>query len=225
MKSPPCCILCRTPFEPHQLARKRRFCSRACANQYANNERKKDRVPIICNCGKEFFVKRCKSQTAKYCSLSCKNKFHDQSYRTAPDVTKYCRICNDPFTIKQGRAKSRNYCNDCDGRINSGGVIRGALHKWFKSGKTEQRFGYNWPQRRKEARERDSNICKVCGKVGIIRGLDVHHIRPRSEYKDVGAIERYGNSLSNLITLCRSCHIKSEQGLISRRFLKVLINC
>jgi hypothetical protein len=56
-----------------------------------------------------------------------------------------------------------------------------------------------WKKLAQEIRKRDNFTCQLCGKKGA---TDVHHIIPRRMKID--------NSPENLITLCRSCHIKIE---------------
>jgi hypothetical protein len=55
-----------------------------------------------------------------------------------------------------------------------------------------------WKKLAQEVRIRDKFICQYCGKKDA---TDVHHIIPRRIKID--------NSPENLITLCRSCHIKN----------------
>jgi 5-methylcytosine-specific restriction endonuclease McrA len=57
-----------------------------------------------------------------------------------------------------------------------------------------------WKNLAQEIRKRDNFICQYCGKKDA---TDVHHIIPRRIKID--------NSPDNLITLCRSCHIKIER--------------
>ncbi|HBY96864.1 MAG TPA: hypothetical protein DEP84_23440, partial [Chloroflexi bacterium] len=76
-------------------------------------------------------------------------------------------------------------------------------------------YGPNWPQQRLRARGRDHFRCQVCGTSEEVLGreLDVHHIRPFREfgYKP-GENEAYcqANALDNLVSLCPSCHHRSE---------------
>ena len=53
-----------------------------------------------------------------------------------------------------------------------------------------------WVFARLRAKNRDGWRCQSCGKSGV---LEVHHLQPVSAGGD--------NSLENLITLCRTCHI------------------
>jgi len=53
---------------------------------------------------------------------------------------------------------------------------------------------------KRAAKQRDDNTCQVCGEKDKI--LECHHIFPQSKYPDMVA------DLSNIITLCQSCHRK-----------------
>lgn len=76
----------------------------------------------------------------------------------------------------------------------------------------EPYYGPNWYEKRREALERDSYNCQVCG---ITNGehvektgseLSVHHIRPIRQFEST----EKANQLDNLITLCKTCHRKWE---------------
>jgi DEAD/DEAH box helicase domain-containing protein len=77
-----------------------------------------------------------------------------------------------------------------------------------------QDYGPSWSQSRQAARTRDGFICRQCGapeKAG--RAHDVHHLKP---FRTFGYVpgenrnDRLANDLDNLVTLCPSCHQRSE---------------
>jgi len=83
---------------------------------------------------------------------------------------------------------------------------KGELHPNWKggiSGKSyEECFNMTmieWKEYAIKIRKRDKYICQYCGKK---RSIEVHHIMPRHIKID--------NHPDNLITLCKSCHIKVE---------------
>jgi hypothetical protein len=83
---------------------------------------------------------------------------------------------------------------------------KGKNHPNYKGGislkEFEEAFGMEpeeWKKLAQEIRIRDNFTCQLCGKKNA---TDVHHIIPRRI--------RIDNSPDNLITLCRSCHIKIE---------------
>jgi len=71
-----------------------------------------------------------------------------------------------------------------------------------------KRYGDDWSLIRLLIYERDNWTCQKCGlKMDYKTGAhDVHHKIP--------FLKSFDNSLKNLITLCRSCHIKEEAKII-----------
>ena len=68
-----------------------------------------------------------------------------------------------------------------------------------------------WKKTRSEVLKRDHYTCQNCGNK---ERLEVHHITPYRISKD--------NSLNNLVTLCKSCHLKAENNIIFHNGIKVL---
>lgn len=94
--------------------------------------------------------------------------------------------------------------------------MSGSNHPYYIDGrskfKSPFRYGDDWDKIRKMVYERDHWTCQDCGIKGI--KLDVHHKIP--------FLESHDNSLENLISLCRSCHIKRERKLTTKKFLSML---
>ena len=87
----------------------------------------------------------------------------------------------------------------------------GEIHDYSKDGSTED-VNIPWSAAKLITLERDRYSCRICGKSPMIsenKGgverlrveVEVHHIIPR--------IAGGSNSTSNLITLCKDCHIKT----------------
>lgn len=83
----------------------------------------------------------------------------------------------------------------------------GENHPFWRGGTDEYR-GENWLEQREKARRRDQHRCQSCSATAKTLGEEphVHHKIPFSEFNDYVK----ANRLDNLITLCPSCHIKSE---------------
>jgi 5-methylcytosine-specific restriction endonuclease McrA len=86
---------------------------------------------------------------------------------------------------------------------------------WRWTGGCQTWRGPNWNEQSEKARERDGYCCQSCGitQSELGKKLDVHHIRPFRKfgfipYKNKNYIQ--ANQLDNLITLCPSCHQKTE---------------
>jgi 5-methylcytosine-specific restriction endonuclease McrA len=75
----------------------------------------------------------------------------------------------------------------------------GNKHFNWQGGKSLEIYGEDWTgELRVKVRLRDNYTCQSCGKK---RSLDVHHIDSN----------KHNNSESNLILLCRSCHLKTHR--------------
>lgn len=83
-------------------------------------------------------------------------------------------------------------------------------------------YGPNWNEQKRLALARDNNTCQVCGKTQVQAGqaLDVHHVKPLRSFNYIPSENenyRQANELSNLITLCRPCHMAVEHGRVTLR--------
>lgn len=80
---------------------------------------------------------------------------------------------------------------------------------WWRGGISERYWpGDDWWGQKHKALRRDQYRCQSCGAThrDIGRNPDVHHIKPIRMTDD----GENPNELSNLITLCRSCHKRAE---------------
>lgn len=150
-----------------------------------------------------------------YCPncVSASDEFLGEAYaKDAERVEKECEECGKVMTVLQSRLESGNgrFCSrGCLGDWLSENVVGEQHHQW-KEGDTQ--YKGDWWEVRTAARERDDHECQVCGSVSGSdeRSLDVHHIRPVREFGD----PQDAHTLSNVVTLCRSCHRKVESGSI-----------
>jgi DEAD/DEAH box helicase domain-containing protein len=67
-------------------------------------------------------------------------------------------------------------------------------------------YGPEWESIRDLVRARDNYICQMCGTPEVVR---THHIHHKIPFRMFGSPEQ-ANQLSNLITLCPSCHRRIE---------------
>lgn len=88
---------------------------------------------------------------------------------------------------------------------------------------SSQDYGTNWSKQRQKCLERDDYACRVCGTTQeeVGRDLSVHHITPRREFDGT---PREMNSLSNLVTLCPSCHGSFEGKFTNCQFEEFVEN-
>lgn len=78
----------------------------------------------------------------------------------------------------------------------------GKDHPMWIDGK-DRYYGPNWDQQRQACLERDEYSCQSCNSED---DLHVHHITPLRVYEEY----EDANKLSNLVTLCSSCHMTYE---------------
>ena len=78
-------------------------------------------------------------------------------------------------------------------------------------------YGPNWAEQRQHVRTRDNFRCTQCGlPESPNRQHDVHHLTPFRTFGYVpGLNENYklANRLSNLVLVCRGCHLRLEAGV------------
>lgn len=75
-------------------------------------------------------------------------------------------------------------------------------------------YGSGWPEISKGIRKRDFHRCFLCGvyDFGYYNRADVHHIIPFYEYRRFSDYDPHNQY--NLVSLCRACHIWSENNLM-----------
>lgn len=181
-----------------------KFCSKACFRLSKNKN-----VSRLCgHCGKEFKVSptRLRDGNAKFCSNECYGLAQQSRQECA------CGYCGAMFEAKLsslGRGGGKFCSPDCAHKSK-----RGDQSPFWRGGGSKRYYGPNWYEQRKLAYERDGGVCQVCGDKPSRgkRKNAVHHIKPRRQFNgDYVA----ANDLSNLITLCHSCHPKADQGKIA----------
>ncbi len=76
--------------------------------------------------------------------------------------------------------------------------------------RSPDRYGDDWSKIRRLVYERDNYTCQRCGKLmkNSKEAFHIHHIVP--------FLDSFDNSLSNLITLCKSCHSIVECNYLKR---------
>jgi len=178
-----------------------------------NKPQKKDKVEIKCNqCGEKRNVypyraeKQFPNGTSETCKFCMDKKVVTSCSWCGSDIEKHRYLVD---------AAENNFCDHkCFGEWRSSNII-GENHPRYNGGRKD--FGENWPEIRKVAIQRDNEECQRCG---ISRerhlsdkniDLDVHHKEPRRKFIESCKSIEQADEISNLITLCRSCHMKMEE--------------
>jgi len=197
------CEVCGNPFVSHrEKSRKQsRFCSWAC------RIKSKDKHITCLECGIVFRVPA--SIKKRFCSRKCANVYNHKNKPSKKSIFT-CDWCKKEFT--EWTYRKPKFCsNKCKSEY--GGSIRGI--QLYKPERIIGR-GMNWKKQAKLARIRDDYTCQVCGKNGWIDKfkVQVHHIIP---YRLFNGDWEKANDLSNLVSLCPSCHPRVEAGIVKLR--------
>ena len=112
--------------------------------------------------------------------------------------------------LKLKKSHKENISKSMKGKIPKNIWKSGKEHPNYIDGRSKllspARYGDDWDKIRYLVYLRDKFTCQDCGVKGI--SLDIHHRVP--------FLISFDNSLGNLVTLCRSCHMKSEAQLIKQ---------
>ena len=206
------CFWCHQAFERERpkANHEKSFCNPACHKAWMNTL-----VPVkTCpNCNKEFINK--KQRTSIFCSMNC----WYESKRKAQESN--CDACGKSILLAPSKiARHKHfYCSfECRNIGNSGKNNSAWLggHKKYR--------GPNWERQSLKCRQRDSFTCQSCFKIETQDDIRfaAHHRTPYRYF--LGNWER-ANRLSNLITLCGSCHTRIENRITRRRNDTIPENC
>lgn len=189
-----------------------RCCSRECAWKLRRQEagydgptKRSNRRETCKTCGKPL-----NRNQKTYCGWECVGT------DLRKGETKTCPICGKEEYVKPAKLKHWRTCSrECDRRLKiETGVFAGENNPAWRGG-YQNYYGPNWKRQRNAARKRDGYMCRMCGIAEGGQEHDVHHIIAFREFgyvPDDNDKYKLANRLSNLVTLCRSCHISVENG-------------
>ena len=143
-----------------------------------------------CGCGRYVRTPAIKAQTA----ASLIGRHHTEEHNAAISASMMGIVRSDETKARMSKPKSPKHIANMSGPNN---------HNW--KGGDSLNYGPDWNTQRRLALERDGYTCQRCGKPKSVLGQnpDVHHKVPYRKTQD--------NSLGNLISLCKSCHLHVEQ--------------
>lgn len=175
-------------------------------------------------CGDEYnqYDYRNEKKEREFCSDGCYRNWRSENIVgenhplwSGGDVEIECRVCGE--TVYRRRAyvdnRENQFCGyECYGKWRSENIT-GESHPRYKPDKEDISYGQNWHRQRERCLGRDGYECRTCEMSReqhlekYEKDLNVHHIKKLRSF-DTGDGINYeaANSLSNLITLCYSCH-------------------
>jgi len=194
-------------------------------NKSGENHPAYNKVDVSCdNCGEIFKRKPSLVETSEknFCDMDCRNQSYndDDDWDFGPKKTKEdieCDNCGIAFEQYPSRVERNeyNFCSkDCHYEfIPKEGLREGKNNPYWSVGETQQYYGPNWENKRKERLKIDNYKCLRCGisnsanKERYGRSLSVHHIIP---IKQFNGDYNSANKIQNLVSLCNSCHVVVE---------------
>lgn len=176
------------------------YCSKAC---------KWPPVIITCEwCGKQKKVSPSAVKEHNFCDRKCCRAWQGANGLVAQPtrVTVACAVCGSTFERQPNQIKrnQKSFCSRECFAIGHQERMEGDKNPAWRGG-FDPYYGPNWDRQSRRARERDSHTCQRCGvkESDLDKLLHVHHIIPlRAFQRDF----RRANALSNLVSLCPSCH-------------------
>lgn len=214
------CVTCGTQFI--SMSKLQKNCSHSCACKSRAKLEKK--MIFICEwCKNEF--QEWAYRKSRFCSDHCRSVFAARQLKPngrrpeTMNISRKCLQCGNTYTtsIYQIKLRGSNFCSrKCMGEYQSKKLLKtgGPNYKGGVSKNNKYYRGQNWDRQRRAALKRDKRQCQICNTQVSSRdmhNIGVHHIKP---YRFFNQDWESANALSNLITLCRSHHMKVEVGKI-----------
>ena len=197
------------------------FCNSSCMGKWASINKRGaeiynyvEKINVGCSyCGKDKFVtpKKVEQKQNHFCDFECMGKWQSV-YRGAENVHNYkkenriirlCSCCGKELErdLWQQRYRKKAFCDHaCYGKWLSENNIEENHPAWLGG---PLPYPPGWRYKLKEIiRNRDERTCQLCGikEADSGRRLDVHHI----DY------DKNNLNHSNLISLCMSCHRRTN---------------
>lgn len=190
---------------------KHTYCSKKCGGIATKKSDPDKKSLFVCGyCHKTF--ENWTYRNPRFCSVEC---HHAAQVKPEAHIHLICSVCGKPYTRIRYFLEQRNSscCSKECFAIMQSALKRGSGNPNYRGGSVEYR-GANWRRQSRLARIRDGYTCQICHKkVGKKRhDHGVHHIKPYREFN--GNFES-ANKLTNLITLCNSCHSTVEFGKLA----------
>jgi 5-methylcytosine-specific restriction endonuclease McrA len=221
-----------TRKRPHEIEDfDKNFCSDECSAQYKRENRggenhhnyKGGKNEYECDfCGES--IHRYASQTQIYknvfCDRECHHKYQNATNQNVGKIeskwsTYECENCGCGVERLDSQVNEDEnvFCGKgCKDKHHSK-RMRGSDNPCWDGGEYEKYYGANWDEQRERALERDNYSCECCGVGKQEATLSVHHIHKIRYFKnqyDAPTWWQKANRLTNLVTLCFSCHGRWE---------------
>lgn len=226
------------------------YCSKKCA-AINRRAKERGNIYILPKCQREECSNQVKEYSRKFCSHKC-NIYHTKRVqkkgfcelescgKVLPfNSRRFCsRQCYEIFrtNVKNELSKipkAKCFKPDCDNSVTNSwnkycSYTCSMSHRMSKDGRNEQAGQDNplytdgWysigKYQKRLTRERDRYQCRWCNKEVKGKQAHVHHVIPERLFDD----PIKAHNLTNLVTLCDSCHLKFEWTTIHEMYIRAL---
>lgn len=206
------------PSHYYKNKEKRFFCDRKCQGQWKSknvsreNHHSWSSIEVRCAfCGKPKFINKARFETTEnfFCDTQCQMNWRKIHWKgencplSVEKVTVYCKWCGKPKKVIPYllTVNGHFFCDrKCQGIYKSVYESKDKHGRW-KGGKSYEPYGLGFdPRLKHQIKKRDGYKCQLCGLNKPNDVLHIHHI----DY------DKENHEPSNLITLCNSCHSKTN---------------
>lgn len=206
------CNKCSKPFYSKDTSKK--YCDNCFSFEGEMNPNYKDSKLTsdcyLCGSSFEYYPS---SKDGIYCS-DCQKSRPWVTSEDAPEppnndksIELNCDFCDKDIVKPPSEINKYNFCSiNCMGNFRSERYTGSGHPNWEEN--YPNRYTGDWLEVKNSALKRDNHRCQKCGKEKeeIGQEPDVHHITPVKEFDD----QNEAHKLSNVICLCRSCHMEEE---------------
>ncbi|MGM0582976.1 MAG: HNH endonuclease [Bacteroidota bacterium] len=152
---------------------------------------------------KHFCDNECKNKWLKENAIQGKEHYNWKGGASRANKKTKCAYCNKEILVTKYRLEgyNNNFCsNECKNKFFGNNHKLENNFNW-RGGKSFELYPIEFNDSLKnKIKKRDNNTCQICGVKGKDATLHVHHIDYNKD----------NSSMNNLITLCNSCHSKTN---------------
>lgn len=205
MKKTKVCEICGKVYTPQsQCFETSKTCSRSCHSKRMNAIQTEKGTRFT----RDYSFMKGNQNRKGHAPARPFDKFGEDHPGWKPSLKFTCKNCGNEFERKpwqtRGKGRTTEYCS---------AACRSEYRAKFLSSENAPDYvggpqtyrGKSWLTARRKVVEKQAGCCDSCGK-HVGKSLPVHHIRPFREFKTA----EEANTLSNLVGLCQSCHMKLE---------------